>query len=87
MAESAAQLNGTTTIRSLDAVLKDVKEAILRERAMNGSVNHEIRDLRWKFDQVSAPMNQAIYNDQKELIHDSCLQTVAVLIEILARSK
>ncbi len=85
MAERA-QLNGAVVLRPLDDVLQQIKETIARERAMGDSLNYDIRDLRLKFDQVSAPMNQAIYNDQKELIHHSCLQTVAVLIEILARS-
>lgn len=87
MAEPATQITRSIAIRSLEDVLKEVKEAILIERSKNGIENYDIRDLRWKFDQVSAPMNQAIYNDQKDLIHDSCLRTVTVLIEILARSK
>lgn len=76
----------TTSVRPLQDVLKEVAETIQRERGSNGVDAHNIKDLRWKFDQVSALMNQAIYNDQKDQIHSSCLKTVAVLVEILARS-
>ena len=75
-----------TTVRPLKDVLKEVEQMILTERSQTAGVSPNIKDLRWKFDQVSAKMNQAIYNDQRDQIHSSCLQTVAVLIELLARS-
>ncbi len=84
MAEET-QITETAAVRSLAEVLKEVQTFIEQERA-SGSSPNSIKDLRWKFDQVSAKMNQAIYNDQHELVHNSCLQTVATLIEILARS-
>ena len=76
----------STSVRPLAKILKEVEEAIRRERSLFNGHNPNIKDLRWKFDQVSAKMNQAIYNDQQALVHDSALQTVAVLFEILARS-
>jgi hypothetical protein len=85
MAEEA-QVKETVAVRPLAVVLKEVEEAIQRERAAGAISDASIKDLRWKFDQVSAKMNQAIYNEQQDLIHNSTLQTVAVLIEILARS-
>ena len=75
-----------TTIRPLAEVLKEVERKIYDEPFVVDPPHQSIRDLRWKFDQVSAKMNQAIYNNQREQIHESCLQTVTVLIEILARS-
>ena len=79
------QLNGTG-VRHLQDILKEVERAVEQERNGLTPSHSEIRDLRWQFDQVSAKMNQAIYNDQHEKIHETCLQTVSVLIEILARS-
>lgn len=73
-------------LRSLPDVLKEVIEEVERERASVGADSMGIRDLRWKFDQVSAGMNQAIYNDQKDQVHATCLKTVAALVEILART-
>ena len=84
MAEDV-QVNGTVPVRPLKDVLKEVEEAISRERTADAGA-HTIKDLRWKFDQVSAKLNQAVYNDQHDQVHESCLKTVAVLIEILARS-
>jgi phage shock protein A len=75
----------TITLRELNAVLKDVKDAVEKQRTDANMSEQKIKDLRWKFDQVSAKMNQAIYNDQVDQIHQSCLATVAILIEILSR--
>jgi hypothetical protein len=73
--------------RSLNEIIKEIAEAVAAARAAGGPIGPEtIKDLRWKFDQVSAKMNQAIYNDQTDLIHKTCLETVAVLVEMLARS-
>ncbi len=73
-------------VRSLRDVLKEVERAVEQGRSLSTGEISAIRDLRWQFDQVSAKMNQAIYNDQHDKIHETCLQTVGVLIEILARS-
>jgi hypothetical protein len=75
-----------TSVRSLRDILKEVERAVELDRRSNGLSASAIRDLRWQFDQVSAKMNQAIYNEQHDKIHDTCLKTVSVLIEILARS-
>jgi len=80
------QLNVDKRVMQLRDVLKEVEAAVGQMRANNGNVPQNLKDLRWTFDQISAKMNQAIYNDQTALIHDSCLQTIAVLIEMLARS-
>lgn len=76
----------TPTVRPLPEIIKEVISAVERARAQGHSADLKIKDLRWQFDQVSAKMNQAIYNDQADLIHSTCLETVAVLIEMLARS-
>jgi signal transduction histidine kinase len=80
------ELQTKETVRDLNTVLQEVRLVVDQLRAANGASEQNIKDLRWKFDQISAKMNQAIYNDQHDQIHSSCLQTVAVLIEILARS-
>ena len=76
-----------TPVRSLEEVLKEVSGAVSRERSATLGQNLGVKDFRWKFDQVSAKMNQAIYNDQLEQVHASCLETIVPLIEILARTK
>ena len=76
----------TATVRPLPEIIKEVISAVERARAQGHPVDLKIKDFRWQFDQVSAKMNQAIYNDQADLIHATCLETVAVLIEMLARS-
>jgi hypothetical protein len=72
-------------IRDLTRVLSDVKTAVEKLRREENLSAQNIKDLRWKFDQVSAKMNQAIYNEQLDQIHASCLATTAILIEILSR--
>lgn len=72
-------------IRALSQVLGDVKVAVEKLRRDENLSAQNIKDLRWKFDQVSAKMNQAIYNDQVDQVHASCLATTAILIEILSR--
>ena len=74
------------TIRPLPEIIKEVVTAVEAARASGLPASQKIKDYRWHFDQVSAKMNQAIYNDQSEQIHKTCLETVAVLIEMLARS-
>lgn len=76
----------TRHIRPLPQIIKEVIGAVESARALGLPVNQRIKDYRWEFDQVSAKMNQAIFNDQTEQIHNTCLETVAVLIEMLARS-
>lgn len=71
--------------RELSKVLSDVKTAVEKLRQTENLSAENIKDLRWKFDQVSAKMNQAIYNDQSDQIHATCLATTAILIEILSR--
>lgn len=75
----------STQLRELSQVLGDVKQAVEKLRHDENLSAQNIKDLRWKFDQVSAKMNQAIYNDQVDQIHASCLATIAILIEILSR--
>jgi hypothetical protein len=75
----------TATVRDLKEVLKEVETAVLQKRSEGNLPNQRIIDLRWKFDQISAKMNQAIYNNQTEETFQHCLDTVAVLIEILSR--
>lgn len=72
--------------RPLEQIIQEVIAAVQKERARGVPIDEKIKDLRWEFDQVSAKMNQAIYNNQTDLIHSTCLETVAVLIEMLARS-
>lgn len=74
------------TFRPIEELLVEVKDAVQNHRHLVQGSEENIKDLRWKFDQVSAKMNQAIYNDQNNKIHQSCLDTVVVLLEILARS-
>jgi hypothetical protein len=80
----AEEAQVSTTNRPLEAVLKEIDAAVRSARAAGPGADN-VKDLRWQFDQISAKMNQAIYNDQKDQIHDSTLQTVVLLIELLSR--
>jgi hypothetical protein len=73
-------------IRPLPEVLQEVMGAVERARAKGYPADLKLKDFRWQFDQVSAKMNQAVYNDQSDSIHSTCLETVAVLVEMLSRS-
>ena len=73
------------TIRPLPEIIKEVVTAVEAARASGLPASQKIKDYRWQFDQVSAKMNQAIYNNQVDQIHASCLATIAILIEILSR--
>jgi hypothetical protein len=81
----AEEAQVSATVRPLEAVLKEVEATVRRTRDA-GPCSDSIKDLRWQFDQTSAKMNQAIYNDQMDQIHDSTLKTIALLIELLART-
>jgi len=81
----AEQAELSTIDRPLAVMLQEIEKSVLATRAA-GAPMGDIKDIRWRFDQTSAKMNQAIYNDQKDLIHDSTLKTIGLLIEILARS-
>lgn len=72
--------------RPMDEVFREIRERIESQRHDWVDKPQTIKDLRWKFDQISARMNQAIYNDQPDRVHETCLGTIAVLTEILARS-
>ena len=73
-------------LKNLEAILTEIAAQVQKNRqALNGSAK-TIKDFRWLFDQESSCMNQAIFNDQTNQIHESCLKTIAVLIEILART-
>ncbi len=74
------------SVRKLPDVLREIEKNVQSERTSSLTQNQNIKDFRWKFDQVSAKMNQAIYNDDTKKIHDNCLRTVSVLVEILSRS-
>jgi len=80
-------VNGTngSAAKPLTDVLDEVKRSVEGHR-VTSLATQSVKDLRWQFDQVSAKMNQAIYNDEFQKIHETCLQTVSVLIEILART-
>lgn len=81
----AGQAQMIAAAHPLAGVLKEIEAAVLDTRRA-GSPMDDIKDIRWHFDQTSAKMNQAIYNGQQDLIHDSTLKTVVLLIEILSRS-
>lgn len=80
----AEEAQVSTTVRPLETVIKEIEQAVRAAREAGPGADN-VKDLRWQFDQTSAKMNQAIYNDQKDQIHDSTLQTVVLLIELLAR--
>ena len=73
-------------VKSVELIISEIAAQVQKDRSANGVHINTIKDYRWIFDQESSRMNQAIFNDQTDLIHESCLKTIATLIEILART-
>ena len=60
--------------RSIRELLHDVEGQVNENRQNWESGETSVKDLRRLFDQQSAEMNQAIFNDQHNKVHDSCLK-------------
>jgi hypothetical protein len=73
-------------LRDLREILNEVERAVRANRESQPDALQTIKECRRIFDQESAKMNQAIFNDQPQQIRETCLKTVAVLVEILARA-
>lgn len=70
------------------AILKEIEKQVLENRTKHEDAHKTIKDFRRIFDQDSSRMNQAIFNDaSQDEIYKETLRTVAVLIEILVRTK
>jgi hypothetical protein len=83
MDEKTAQ--SAKDLREVFSELEQLVKAIRKE--LNGSQQSmTIKDFRRIFDQESAKMNQAIFNDHSDQIRETCLKTVVPLLEILTRS-
>ena len=68
--------------------LKEIEKKVFENRSKHDDTEKTIKDFRRIFDQDSSRMNQAIFNDAaSEEIYKETLRTVAVLIEILLRTK
>jgi len=74
------------TLKNLRAILEEIASVVEKNRQFTNESLKTIKDYRWIFDQESSGMNQAIFNDQTDQIHESCLKTIAALIEILTRT-
>lgn len=73
-------------MRSLEVVLKDIQKKVEENRKGVGP-DLEIRDFRRNFDEASARMNQAIFNDQPSGgVYQETLESISALVEILVRS-
>lgn len=80
--------NSPHSEKELTAILKDIEKKVLENRANHEDANKTLKDFRRIFDQDSSRMNQAIFNEaSEEEIYKETLRTIAVLVEILARTK
>lgn len=73
-------------IRDLRQILNELEKLVQSHRSAQGSEPLTIKDFRRIFDQESAKMNQAIFNDQHDQVREACLRAVLPLLEILART-
>lgn len=80
-----SQIYQKQNIKSLNEIIKEIELKIIESRTKNPQ-DLDIKDLRRIFDQESAKMNQAIFNDEFDKIHEPCLNTIVALIEILSRT-
>ena len=78
--------NPSPPVKDLKEIFAEIERQVIANRQSPDSATMSILDFRRAFDQESAKMNQAIFNDQHELVHDTCLRTVSMLMEILSRS-
>lgn len=73
-------------LRALDAISADVERQVRENRKRFDDAEKTVKDFRRIFDAKSALMNQAIFNDHSPAeIKKETIQTIAVLVEILAR--
>lgn len=77
----------TLEIKDLSIILREIEKLVNCNREHSVFNDKTVKDLRIVFDQESARMNQAIFNEQYEQLREACQRTVAVLIEILARAQ
>ncbi|HOW28734.1 MAG TPA: hypothetical protein PK876_09585 [Elusimicrobiota bacterium] len=73
-------------MRDLKAVLKEVEERVQENRGRQVDSESTVKDFRRSFDEESALMNRAIFNEETDRIRETCLKTVAALVEILSRT-
>ena len=73
-------------IRNVRAVLEELERLVDQARQSRSGVEPTIKDFRRMFDQESAKMNQAIFNDQQDQIRETCVKAVLPLLEILSRT-
>jgi hypothetical protein len=72
----------------LEALFKEIENKVLENRRKFDDSGKSIKDFRRIFDQESSAFNQAIFNDHPaEEIYSGTLRTIAILIEILSRTK
>lgn len=75
-------------LKEIYLLLKEIEKKMLENRVKYNDSNKTIKDLRRIFDQDSSRMNQTIFNDAPtEEIYQETLRTIAILMEILLRTK
>lgn len=80
--------NSHRSEKELEPILKEIEKKVLENRAKHDDTGKTFKDFRRIFDQDSSRMNQAIFNDAShDEIYKETLRTIAVLVEILIRSK
>ena len=80
--------NVSSVMTTLSDILKEVEEKVVENRSKFDDAEKAIKDFRRIFDQDSSRMNKAIFEDAStEEVYLETLRTVAILVEILSRSK
>lgn len=74
-------------VKDVSVVLSEIEKLVNYNREHSAFKDKTIKDLRIVFDQESARMNQAIFNEHYEQLREACQRTIAVLVEILARTQ
>jgi hypothetical protein len=75
----------TPPVKDVRFVLDELERLVVQARQDPSESALAVKDFRRMFDQESAKMNQAIFNDQPDQIRESCLRAILPLIEILSR--
>lgn len=73
-------------LRDFSQIAAEIEKQLEENRKRFDDTGKTLKDFRRIFDAKSALMNQAIFNDYpKDVIKKETVQTIAVLVEILAR--
>ena len=74
------------SVRGIRDVLNELENLVEESRGQRSGEPLTLKDFRRMFDQESAKLNQAIFNEQHDQVRETCLKSLLPLLEILSRA-